>query len=380
LLDQLAAELRPGLEVVREMGDESFGRLFLANETALRRVVVIKVLRQEFVENDEARLRFEREARAAARILHPNVVQVFRVGTLTSGVPFFIEPYVGDRTLQGRLKSVGRFQPAEVRQMLVQLAAALDSAHQTGIVHRDVRPDTVRCEDGTGRLLLTDFGIAGILESAGLDEDTITYPGEILGSAGYMSPEQRDGRPVTDRSDVYSLGVLAWRLLAGLAARVPAVGENTDRAAMLALAPDDPELIDLVARCMREAPEGRPKASEIVRVLDRTASPVGSRSEKSKDGISELWDRLIPYAVIALVGAAITFTGWVMDVFQSPPLVQGLVLTTVIAAVLAAVVSATFHGRRGRQPVTATEIWILVGVGIAWLAAIVFVWLRVAPD
>ncbi|MGD8278274.1 MAG: serine/threonine-protein kinase, partial [Gemmatimonadota bacterium] len=203
LLDQLGRELGPDLKVLRHIGDESFGSLFLAHESALRRDVVIKVLRRDYVDNAEVRRRFEREARAAAHISHPNVVPVFRVGTLESGVPFFIEPYVGDCTLKQKLKSVGRFQPSEVREILHQVAAGLDAAHRTGIVHRDVRPETVRCEGDSRRLLLTDFGIAGILESGGLEEDTITYPGEVLGSPGYMSPEQREGAPATDRSDIY---------------------------------------------------------------------------------------------------------------------------------------------------------------------------------
>ena len=374
LLDQLDRELGPGLTVTRHIGDESFGSLFLAHERALRRDVVIKVLRRDYVENAEVRRRFEREARAAARISHANVMPVFRVGTLADGVPFFIEPWVGDCTLKEKLKSVGRFQPSEVREILHQIAAGLDAAHRTGIVHRDVRPETVRCEGDSRRLLLTDFGIAGILESGGIEEDTITYPGEILGSPGYMSPEQRDGAPATDRSDIYSLGVLAWRLLAGASAPVPEVGEKMDRAAMLGVAPDDPELIDLVARCLREAPGGRPRAGDLLPALD-PAQRIGLRFDDGpKNILAELIERRIPYvtgaaAVVALI-LEFAQVGWEWRWFGG---------VSLGAAVVASLIVTWFHGKKGKQPVSKPEIILLGMVGVAYLIAVVLVLQSVDP-
>lgn len=378
-LDQLKDEFRTELEVIRHIGDESFGSLFLAREVRLRRHVVIKVLHAEFVDNTEARLRFEREARAAAGISHPGVVAVFRVGTLRNGVPFFIEPYMGDCTLSERLASVGRFQPVEVREILLQLAGALEAAHSHGIVHRDVRPETVRCVEASGRVLLTDFGIAGILESAGLDEERITLTGQIVGSAGYMSPEQMNGMPATDRSDSYSLGVLGWRLLAGVSASIPPVGERMDRAALLSLAPDDTELVDLIARCLRQQPDDRPSAAEILRALEPAARTGGIRRGQSGDAVSELIDRWVPYLAILLITVALSATGWLLDWFQSPPRERWLTGVLIVAAFLAALVITWFHGKKGRQAVTKMEILILSGLAVLWFAASALIWIVVAP-
>jgi len=365
MMAQLDRELGPEFRVQRHIGDESFGSLFLAHEASLRREVVIKVLRGDYVENAEARRRFEREARAAAHISHANVIQVFGVGRLESGVPYFIEPWVGDCTLQEKLKSVGRFQPSEVREILRQIAAGLDAAHRTGIVHRDVRPETVRCEGDSRRLLLTDFGIAGILESGGLDEDTITYPGEILGSPGYMSPEQREGGQATDRSDIYSLGVLAWRLLAGASAPVPEVGEKMDRAAMLSVAPDDPDLIDLIARCLRDAPAARPRAGELVHALD-PAQRIGLRfHDRPKNLMAELIERRIPYVTGA--AAAIALFLEFVQVGSEWRWFGGVSLG---AAVLVSLVVTWFHGKKGKQPVTKLEIALLGAVGVGYLIAV----------
>lgn len=373
LLDQLDRELGPGLTVARHIGDESFGSLFLAHESALRRDVVIKVLRRDYIGNPEVRKRFEREARAAARISHPNVIPVFRVGTLADGVPFFIEPWVGDCTLKEKLKSVGRFQPSEVREILHQIAAGLDAAHRTGIVHRDVRPETVRCEGESRRLLLTDFGIAGILESGGFEEDTITYPGEILGSPGYMSPEQREGAPATDRSDIYSLGVLAWRLLAGASAPVPEVGEKMDRAAMLGVAPDDPELIDRIARCLREAPEDRPRAEELARAFDPAGGSALRGHGGPKNVFAELIERNVPQTAVIIVVSALAIQRWVFEWPQVSPRLRWWGGSFLGTALLVAIVVSWFHGKKGRQPFTRLEVALLSAIILTFIVAVALV-------
>lgn len=370
MLDQLKAEFGPEYQVIRHIGDESFGRLFLAWEHGLRRHVVFKVLRREFVHNEEARLRFEREARAAAGIAHPNVVTVLWADKLSDGVPYFAELYTGECTLQQRLKAVGRFQPAEVREILIQLAAALEAAHHANIVHRDVRPENIRCEEETGRLLLSDFGIAGILESASLDETTITRSGEMVGSAGYMSPEQMHCQHVTDRSDIYNLGVLAWRLLAGARATIPVLGERTDRAALLSVAPDDVRLIDLITRCLRADPGDRPSASQIVQEL-QTVTAMRNGGGRSTDVRSELMDRFVPFVALAIVSTAVTAAGLLSDLFQSATRDRWIIITLIIAAFLAALVITWFHGKKGRQAITRTEIVLLTAIGVACLAAFI---------
>jgi len=188
LLHRLRHELAPGLEVVRSIGEESFGSLFLAHEVALHRPVVVKVLSGEDTRAPEVRRRFERAGRAAARITHPSVVPIFQVAALEDGTPFYVEPYLGECTLGERLAALRRFPPAQVREILLALASALAAAHEEGIVHRGLHPGAIRCEEGSDRVLLMDFGLSGILDPALSDDDRISPYGEILGAVGYMSP------------------------------------------------------------------------------------------------------------------------------------------------------------------------------------------------
>ncbi len=379
-LEQLRAELSPELDVLRYIGDESFGSLFLAWESALRRNVVIKVLRREFVDNEEARQRFEREARAAAGIEHANVVTVYRVGKLRNGVPFFTERYTGDCTLRKRLESVGRFQPAEAREILLQLAKALEAAHAAGIVHRDVRLGTVRCREGTNDVLLADFGIAGVLESAGLDEEIITRSGEVIGSVRSMSPEQMHGlHNATDRSDIYSLGVLGWRLLAGASARIPTSDERIDRATLLSVAPDDRALVDLITRCLREHPEDRPSAAVVVRELESARDPANG-NRLGQNGEASAPDRRVPVMAAFLVTGALAVISLVSDLFQSGPRLRWLMIATLTAAAMAAAVITWFHGQKGRQTVTRTEISLLGVIAAGLAAAIATVLMQIPPD
>jgi predicted Ser/Thr protein kinase len=194
----------------RELGRGGMGIVYLARDVQLDRDVAIKVLPSHLARTAESRERFVREARTAARLSHPHIVPIHRVGE-ADGFVFFVMSYVEGETLGERLRREGPLSPADVARVLREVAWALAYAHGRGIVHRDVKPDNILLEAGTGRALVTDFGIA----HGGADPGPDTDPGKIMGTAHFMSPEQAANEPVDGRSDIYSLGVVGYLTVSG---------------------------------------------------------------------------------------------------------------------------------------------------------------------
>ena len=185
------------------------GVFYLARDVQLDRDVAIKVLPSHLA-HAAARERFVREARMAASLSHPHIVPIHRVGE-AGGFVFFVMSYVAGETLGERLRTRGPLPPADAARILREVAWALAYAHGRGIVHRDVKPDNILLEAGTGRALVTDFGIA----HGSSDSVAMTEPGKITGTAHYMSPEQAASEPVDGRSDIYSLGVVGYLAVSG---------------------------------------------------------------------------------------------------------------------------------------------------------------------
>ncbi len=194
----------------RPIGRGGMGQIFLAEDRELGRKVAIKVLDDRFAGDDQLRERFKREALAAARLSgHPHVVTIFDVGD-SQGRPFIVMEYLpggtlGDRTRQGPVES------ADALSWLGQAAEALDAAHELGIVHRDVKPPNLLF-DARDELVVADFGIARIADDTFTG---MTAAGTVLGTAGYLAPEQALGQPATPASDRYALGVVGYELLTG---------------------------------------------------------------------------------------------------------------------------------------------------------------------
>ena len=194
----------------RELGRGGMGIVYLARDVQLDRDVAIKVLPTHLARQPASRERFLREARMAAGLSHPHIVPIHRVGE-AGGFVFFVMSYVAGETLGERLRREGPLPPAEAMRVLREVAWALAYAHGRGIVHRDVKPDNILLEAGTGRALVTDFGIA----HGGDGEEPDTDPGRIMGTAHFMSPEQAASGPVDGRSDIYSLGVVGYVAVSG---------------------------------------------------------------------------------------------------------------------------------------------------------------------
>lgn len=207
-----------GYEVVEVAGGGGMGVVLKGYEGALDRFVAIKVLAPHLAASGAARARFAREAKAAAAVLHENVVAIHRVAE-ANGLPYLVMPFVAGESLQKRLDEQGPLELLETLRIGMQVAAGLAAAHAQGLVHRDVKPGNVLLDKGVERVVLTDFGLA-----RAADDASLTRSGVIAGTPQYMSPEQARGEPVDHRSDLFSLGSLLYAMLAG---RPPFRAETT---------------------------------------------------------------------------------------------------------------------------------------------------------
>ena len=212
-------ELDAEYQILGELGRGGTSVVYRARERELGREVAIKVVRATHVDDKEVAARLAREARLVAALRHPNIVPLLGVRRLSDGLALIMQ-YVPGRTLRRAIREQGRMPIALVEHVLRQLAGALDYAHKRhGIVHRDIKPENIYLDEDLGHVLLADFGIARSTES----ESTLTLAGTALGTPAYMSPEQIDGDRLDGRSDLYSLGLVAYEMLTG---RQPWAGQN----------------------------------------------------------------------------------------------------------------------------------------------------------
>jgi serine/threonine-protein kinase len=256
----LQAALAGEYSLQRELGRGGMGVVYLARDVQLDRDVAIKVLPAHVAADGTARERFIREARMAAGLSHPNIVPIHRVGE-SGGFVYFVMSYVEGETLGERLRTRGPLAPADATRILREVAWALAYAHGRGIVHRDVKPDNILLEAGSGRALVTDFGIA----HGGRDPAPDTDSGKITGTAHFMSPEQAANEPVDGRSDIYALGVVGYLALSGRlpfeSSNLPAllVRQATEAPpSLMRVAPGlPPSLGAAIDRCLARDPAGR---------------------------------------------------------------------------------------------------------------------------
>jgi serine/threonine-protein kinase len=260
-------------ELVRPLGHGAMATVDLAHDVELDRPVALKRLAENLARDEELRRRFIREARLAARLAHPNVVRVFDVGS-DDGRPFIAMEYVDGETLAELIARQGSLPPAEAAGLAMQICSGLAAAHAAGLVHRDVKPQNLLL--GTdGVLKLGDFGIA-----AGDEGTRLTLAGTVLGTAGYLAPEQARGEQVTAAADIYAVGAVLYELLTGEPSRT--VESLTELGSDDGFRPPDlearmpatpAELVTAVTACLAVGPEDRPaSAAALARLIAPAAS------------------------------------------------------------------------------------------------------------
>ena len=195
--------------IIHTLGRGGMAKVYRAHDEVLDRDVALKVLREQFADDEEFVERFKLEAKSAASLSHPNIVQVYDRGETQEGPSYIAMEYVPGGTLKERISSDGPLEPGVAASLALQIAEALGAAHERGVVHRDIKPQNVLLT-ATGDAKVADFGIARAASTA-----TISQTSVILGTASYMSPEQAVGEPATPRSDLYSLGIVLYETLTG---------------------------------------------------------------------------------------------------------------------------------------------------------------------
>src|SRR6478672_13188576 len=299
------------------------GEIFLARDEVLGREVAVKVLAERYAQDESLRERFQREALAAARLSgNHNIVTIFDVGE-HDGRPIIVMEYLAGGSLDKRIDRKRPFETGQVLDWLDEAAAALDAAHEAGIVHRDVKPGNLLLDD-RDHVKVADFGIAS---AAGMD--SFTQTGTILGTAGYLSPEQARGERAGAASDRYALAIVAWELLTGhrpfearSATEEAAAHINTPVPSVHAANPSLPQSFDAVfRRALAKDPSRRyPSAAEFVAAL---------RGALHDDAGDTHWFEPAPTAATRVIAPSPARRIWI-------PLLVLLVLAGgVLAAVLA---------------------------------------------
>jgi serine/threonine protein kinase len=286
-------------EVIRLLGEGGMGSVYLARERSLDRLVAIKILRPDLATAPELRERFRREARTIASLSHPGIVPLHTVGEVR-GMRFFVMGYARGISLAERLRLEGRLPVADALRILIELADAIECAHLHGVLHRDIKPSNILLDDTTGRAVLADFGIAKMSGQP----DNITWTGAVLGTPGFMSPEQASGQAnVDERSDIFSLGVVGFTMLAGQEpvtdskpSAAPSSRPSLRPVALSTVAPTLPsEIADVIMRCLERKPESRwASAGDFARALrlasgDPQALPEALRSLPSYAPFAMIW-------------------------------------------------------------------------------------------
>lgn len=314
------------------IGQGGMGEIYRAEDELLGRTVAVKVLAKRFSADEALRGRFTREALAAARLSgEPNTVTIFDVGE-HEGRPFIVMEYLRGGSLEDRLREDGAQDPGRVLAWLDEAGAALDAAHDHGVVHRDVKPGNLLLT-GDGTVCVADFGVAS---AAGLDSLTMT--GTILGTAGYLAPEQARGEPTTPATDLYALAVVAFELLTGrrpfqadnptaeaaahVHAEVPAVSERGDLPR---------ELDPIFRRAMAKDPAERyPSSADFVSALREGLRTAGATTREFVPGPAPAGKR---FPLPALIGG-------------------GLLAAALVGVGLAAALTGGDDGRPEAQTVT----------------------------
>ncbi|HEY0004804.1 MAG TPA: serine/threonine-protein kinase [Pyrinomonadaceae bacterium] len=311
-----------------EIGTGGMGTVYRATHLGLERPVAVKIIKPEFASDPDVTERFMREARTMAKLRHPHAAMIFDAGHLPDGRHFIVMEYVEGSTLSEILAREGRFTPERAVRIASDICEVLAEAHKLGIIHRDLKPSNIMLNERG--VCVLDFGVAKVLATSGDATAThaTTGSGIIIGTPRYMSPEQCLGQRVGARSDLYSLGVLLYEMLAGRPPFVDALPSAVlVRQATAAPPPlpqvrgDVPRALALAVHCLlAKRPEDRPMTAEAARVLlersiMRPAStlpeeqPFASTVAALNTGRSLFFRAIMPLAVVAVLGGLLLVWG-----------------------------------------------------------------------
>ena len=325
-------------EIRSKLGAGGMGEVYRARDERLNREVAIKVLPISFSADKDRLARFEQEAQAASALNHPNILVVYDVGT-NDGAPYVVSELLEGETLRGRISGNPLAQRRAIDYAL-QIAHGLAAAHEKGIVHRDLKPDNIFITND-GRVKILDFGLAKLTQLDGDQAQTEiptrrvdTDPGVVMGTVGYISPEQLKGRPVDQRSDIFSFGAILYEMLSGKRAFH---GESAAETMSAILKEDPPELSDtnktvspalerLVTHCLEKNPEARfHSARDLAFALEALSgsSPTSAQTVAMPGFASRRWTRreliLGSVAAVGVVAAVALAVALALSYFRRAP-------------------------------------------------------------
>jgi serine/threonine-protein kinase len=286
--------------ILRRLGQGGMGQVYLAEQVSLKRKVALKVLKPELAANPTSLARFKKEAEAVARATHANIVQVYFIGD-TAGMPYMALEYVEGRNLREYLAKKGPPDVVLGLSIMRQVASALQRASELGIIHRDIKPENILLTR-KGEVKVTDFGLSRCLDGTG-PATNLTQSGVTMGTPLYMSPEQVEGRPVDHRTDIYSLGVTCYHMMAG---HPPFEGETAFEVALkhvrdeprslASIRPDLPELLcAVIHKMMAKDPAQRYQTGrELLKDVLRVREGLGSGAATMAIAAADISVELVP--------------------------------------------------------------------------------------
>lgn len=331
--------------VLRRLGQGGMADVYLAEQKSLRRMVALKVLKPDLASNDLFVRRFHHEARAAARLVHANIVQIHEVGCI-DGIDFIAQEYVQGQNLKEFVARQGALTPPRFATILRQITAALHKSASEGVIHRDIKPENILLGP-EGEVKVADFGLARV--NIDSEAQNLTEVGITLGTPLYMSPEQIEGRPLDSRSDIYSLGVTCYYMLTG---RAPFEGDTALAVAVQHLQtqpprleqarPDLPEgLCRIVHKMMaKKASDRHENASHLLRDLREL------RIEGLDEAWAEAFDEWSPSEWLALSERRLDATQQLDAVMKAsarldkPVVRKGMMVMTITTALIVGGLSA----------------------------------------
>jgi eukaryotic-like serine/threonine-protein kinase len=311
-------------EIYGLIGKGGMGEVYRARDTRLDRTVAIKVLPAEFSVQEERLRRFEQEAQVLGALSHPNLLAIYDVGA-QDGTHFLVSELLEGESLRQRLEE-GALPLRKAMELAVQIAKGLAAAHEKGIVHRDIKPDNIfLTRDGRAKIL--DFGLAKQSAAEGSGENATitavaTQPGVVLGTAGYMSPEQVRGKPADARSDIFSFGAILYEMVAGLRAFHGDSSVETMNAILKqdppAISGDVPPAIErVIRRCLEKSPEERfQSARDLSFALEALSAPSSSRETALASALPTQEKRRWPAMLLLAVAALALGAGGVFAALQ----------------------------------------------------------------